>query len=82
MHLVELFFLPGDRRSQQARGVFEEVLDRTDDLVLMCYDVEAPAGQEKAAIMDVYDVPTAIIDRERAILGVPESPDQILNTLR
>ncbi len=82
MHLVELFVLPGDRRSTEARRLFEEVLERTDDLVLMCYDVEAPAGQERAASMEVHEVPTAIIDRERAIIGVPDSPDQILRTFR
>lgn len=82
MHLVELFILSGDRRSREARRVFEEVLERTDDLVLMCYDVEEPAGQEKAGAMEVHEVPTAVIDRERAIIGVPDSPDQILRTLR
>jgi predicted DsbA family dithiol-disulfide isomerase len=82
MHLVELFILSGDRRSQQARMVFEEVLERTDDLVLITYDIEERAGQEKAAAMEIGEVPAAVIDRERAIIGVPESPDQVLSTLR
>lgn len=82
MHLVEFFHATGDPRSREARTIFEEVVEEREDLVFICYDVETPVGQEKASMMEVYDVPTAVIDRQRAMMGVPSSKEQVMRTLR
>lgn len=82
MHVIELFFADEDPRSRRTRRLMEEVLDEVNDTLLVCHDVEQPAGREKARTMDVREVPTTIIDRERVVVGVPTSKEQVMRTLR
>ncbi|MDY6771684.1 MAG: hypothetical protein SV186_07075 [Candidatus Nanohaloarchaea archaeon] len=82
MHIVELFYAEGDRQSREAKRIFSEVVEESDDVMLIGHDIESDPGIRKASAMDVYEVPTAIIDRERAMVGVPHSKEQVLRSLR
>ncbi len=49
-----------------------------DEIVLMAHDVGTEEGRETAQEFEVSTVPTTIVDGNRIIRGVPQSPEQVL----
>lgn len=78
MRLLQLFYSADSEACQRTLRMLEELVEREDDLMLIAHDIDTEEGRKRADRFEISTVPTTIVDGDRIIRGVPQSPDQVL----
>ncbi|MDY6773625.1 MAG: hypothetical protein SVS85_00365 [Candidatus Nanohaloarchaea archaeon] len=79
MRILQLFYDAESEACLRTLRMLEDLVDRKEEeIVLMAHDVGTEEGRQKASEFEVSTVPTTIVDGDRIIRGVPQSPEQVL----
>lgn len=79
MRVLQLFYSSDSEACTRTLRMLEDLVERQeDDILLMAHDVGTEEGRQKAQEFEVSTVPTTIVDGNRIIRGVPQSPEQVL----
>lgn len=78
MRVVQFFYTDDSEPCRNALRMLEDLVEQEDDLLLLAHDISTERGREAAERFDISTVPTTIVDGDRIIRGVPQSPAQIL----
>ncbi|MDY6770122.1 MAG: hypothetical protein SVU88_04060 [Candidatus Nanohaloarchaea archaeon] len=79
MRVLQLFYSSDSEACRRTLRMLEELVEREDEeLVLVANDVGTEEGRMKAQEFEISTVPTTVVDGDRIIRGVPQSPEQVL----
>lgn len=78
MRVLQLFYSSDSEACARTLRMLEDLVDRHEDIALVAHDVGTTQGREKAQELEISTVPTTIVDGNRIIRGVPQSPEQVL----
>lgn len=79
MRVIQLFYAEDSEACMRTLRMLEELVERKEEeIVLVARDIGTEEGRKKAEEFEVSTVPTTIVDGDRIIRGVPQSPEQVL----
>ncbi len=75
---MQVFYSDDSEACHRALRVLEQVVEVEEDVVMVAHDIDTEEGRRRADQFSISTVPTTIVDGNRVIKGVPQSPGQVL----
>ncbi|MDY6776673.1 MAG: thioredoxin family protein [Candidatus Nanohaloarchaea archaeon] len=78
MHVLQVFYVENSEACQRTLRILEKAVEQEEETAMVAHDVTKEEGQRRAEEFDINTVPTTVVDGDRVIRGVPQSPEQVI----